>query len=128
MAGKKDLVERFEARNREIGKLLASARKAKKVTMEACGNAANLSRQHYAAVERGQSYISAVQLEALSQYLDIPAQTIFSVESAPTAVRDILLQVQPGEVVRVFINLPQGAHNERTPGATDDVNEVGTEE
>ncbi|HEX8219178.1 MAG TPA: helix-turn-helix transcriptional regulator [Chloroflexia bacterium] len=129
MARKKKVVERFEARNREIGEVLERARKAKKASMEACATAAHLSRQNYAAVERGDSYISAVQLEALSQFLDIPPEVIFSAEVRPTTVRDIVLQVHPGESVRVFINMSEAAHIERASGATDGAtNEVSTEE
>ncbi|HEX8600712.1 MAG TPA: helix-turn-helix transcriptional regulator [Chloroflexia bacterium] len=136
MSRKEELAERMQARNREIGLLLSEARRAKNLTLEACGEATGMSRQYLALVERGQSSISAFHLGELCQLLEIPAAVFFPVEvfssareSAATPVRDIAVQVQPGEAVRIFINMLDGAHGESTAGVSENVpNETTTEE
>jgi transcriptional regulator with XRE-family HTH domain len=125
----------MQARNREIGLLLSQARRAKDLTLEASSEAIGISRQYLASVERGQSSISVFHLSELCQLLEIPVAAFFPPEAfssarghAPIPVRDIAVQVQPGEAVRVFINMPEVAHGEGTPGVSEDVaNESTTE-
>ena len=120
----------MQARNREIGLLLSQARRAKNATLEACSEAAGISRQYLASVERGESSISVFHLEQVCQLLEIPVAAFFpaevfvsGTESAPTSVRDIAVHVKPGEVVavRLLINMPSLTHGESTPGVSEDV-------
>lgn len=113
----------MQARNREIGLLLLQARRAKDLTLEECSEAIGISRQYLALVERGESSLSVFHLGELCQLLGIPAEVFFSAPgSSHTPVRDIAVQVQPGEAVRVFINInmPEVAHGESTPEVSED--------
>jgi transcriptional regulator with XRE-family HTH domain len=130
MSRKEELAERMQARNREIGLLLSQARRAKNLTLEACSEAIGISRQYLSLVEQGQSSISVFHLSELCQILGVPVAAFFPAEvfvsgreTAPTPVRDIAVQVQPGEAVavRLLINMPSLAHGESAPGVSEDI-------
>jgi transcriptional regulator with XRE-family HTH domain len=105
MAAPKDVRE-MQARNAEIGRILEEARARQNISMAELAAAANITRQFYSAIAKGSAYGTAVQIERLIRYLRIPPEAIWHDEGEEERpVRDVPVQVRPGERVRVVIDV-----------------------
>jgi transcriptional regulator with XRE-family HTH domain len=108
MSRREEISVEMNARNAELGRLLERARMSKNISMAACAAEINTSRQRYAAIERGSSFVSAVELERLFRLLDIsiegPWATKDTERNEQRVYRDIPVHVLPGEIIRVVID------------------------
>lgn len=91
----------------EIGRLLERARKSRNISMAECAAEINTSRQRYATIERGSSFVNAVELERLFELLGIPLEAMLTTRGVKggeeSIFRDIYVSPLPGEIVRVVI-------------------------
>ncbi|MEA2575443.1 MAG: hypothetical protein QOH93_2741 [Chloroflexia bacterium] len=98
-------------RNGEIADLLYKARTDRNIPIVACAAAIGTTRQRYAAIEqkRAKAYITAVELERIMAFLQIPTGRILrgteNVESH--TVREVQVRIQPSETVCVVIDVAQ---------------------
>ena len=67
----------MHTRNREIGALLKQARTARDESTESVAKVIGTSRRRYAAMERGEALIGAVELDVLRQHFGIPAAQLW---------------------------------------------------
>lgn len=85
-------------RNQEIGRILEQARRARRCTVTECAQVLQTSRRHYYGLESGELMISAVELEALIQYLAIPRSVVWPDAEAAVPLRQI--ELHPGEAIQ----------------------------
>ncbi len=104
-------------RSREIGEALARARRRLGLTQDECANHIGTSRKRYGGIERGVSRISAVELEQLVAFLQIPPYDVWPAHLI--APHTIQVRARPGESVFVIIENPG------TPSNTESKNEPG---
>lgn len=95
----------FGERNREIGSILAYARHQASRTQEECARAVGTTRRRYGLIERGEVAVSAVELEALMRYLNVPAHIIWGDLVPTTPPRQVVVQAQPGELVQLVVQV-----------------------
>ena len=70
----------MHTRNREIGALLKQARTARDESSESVAKVIGTSRRRYAAMERGEALIGAVELDVLRKHFGIPASRLWYTE------------------------------------------------
>jgi transcriptional regulator with XRE-family HTH domain len=99
------LTEPFEQRNREIGAILAQARQRESYTVTECAAVALTTRRRYTMIERGEASVSAVELEALMRFLQVPANLIWAEFVPPTQPRQVVVQAQPGERIQLVVEV-----------------------
>ncbi len=98
-------------RNRQIGAVLMRARRRAKKTRIEVAEAVGIPRHRYSDIERGRTFVGAVELEDLVRYLEIPLQEVWPSERVAGDSRTIMVFAQPGESVQVVVALaPEGAN------------------
>ncbi len=101
---KQEIEAEMKARNVDIGRVLEKARTAKNRSYSDCARVIGTTRQRYAALERGASFVNAVEIVRLARYLDIPLDAFgFAEAEAEGPVREVPVTILPGETVRVVI-------------------------
>jgi transcriptional regulator with XRE-family HTH domain len=70
----------MHSRNREIGALLKQARMSRDESSESVAKLIGTSRRRYAAMERGEALIGAVELDVLRKHFGIPAAQLWHAE------------------------------------------------
>jgi transcriptional regulator with XRE-family HTH domain len=95
----------FEERNREIGSILGQVRRQENRTQEDCARILGTTRRRYGLIERGETPISAVELEALMRFLNVPAQMIWGDLVSTGQPRQYVVHAQPGESVQLVVQV-----------------------
>lgn len=96
----------LKQRNMEIGQMLEQARTSKGLLMAECASVIGTTRQRYGAIERGESFVTAVELELLMRHLDIPMDAIWSGEvDSQRKIRRLPITVSPDETLFVVIDI-----------------------
>jgi transcriptional regulator with XRE-family HTH domain len=95
----------FDRRNREIGAILAAARQRQNRTVTECALAAATTRRRYSAIERGEAVVSAVELEALMRFLNVPASQMWRELCSSNVGQHVVVQAQPGERVQLVVEV-----------------------
>jgi hypothetical protein len=93
----------FRDRNAEIGRILTLARQTQKRTVTECAQRISTSRRRYVAIEKGEIPLYVPELEALMEFLAVPASAIWKSLGATVERRRITVQAQPGEEVELIV-------------------------
>lgn len=105
----------MKKRNIEIGRILQQARVARGATASECAALIATGRQRYADIERGESFITVVELEQLMEFLDISREVIWP-SSGGAEVREgrvskivrLPVVLDPEESMQLIIELVPG--------------------
>jgi transcriptional regulator with XRE-family HTH domain len=74
--------------------------------MAECASVIGTKRQRYGAIERGESFVTAVELELLMRHLDIPMDAIWSGEGqSQRKIRQLPISDSPDETLLVVIDI-----------------------
>ena len=95
------LENKIQDRNREIGRILQEARSHKNITVTTCAQLIGTSRRRYTAMEFGETMIGIAELEILIDFLEVPRQRIWDVESSD----QIVIPFTPGKPVQVVFDV-----------------------
>lgn len=97
----------MQERQRQIGAVLLQARLDGNRSVSECAEHLRTSRRRYSAIERGESGIYAVELEAIARFLAIPLARIWPEDPLPPADMVITVKPRPGEVVRIVVDVQE---------------------
>lgn len=92
----------LRTRNRELGTILASARRRYGKSLSECAAYIATSRSRYTAIEHGDTPIQAAELELLLDYLNIPPEQVWPA-LAPITGPQVVVTLEPGEVINVLV-------------------------
>jgi hypothetical protein len=73
--------------------------------MRHCSAHLGITTRRYSAIERGTSYITAVELEEIVDYLDIPPHEVWPQPLMDKGRRRVVVEAQPGESVELIVNI-----------------------
>jgi DNA-binding XRE family transcriptional regulator len=99
------VADQLQQRNREIGDILAEARRRHHRSVTECANAVGTSRRRYNAIEQGEAAINAGELELMVRYLEVPAEEIWRDFCVPTTPRPVVLQVSSGQQIQFVVEI-----------------------
>lgn len=102
-------------RSKQIGAALKRARLRTGKSMRHCSAHLGITTRRYSGIERGTSYITAVELEAIVDYLDIPPHEVWPQPMIDKGRRRVVVDAQPGESIEVLVNIAA----EFKPGTTE---------
>jgi transcriptional regulator with XRE-family HTH domain len=128
VATRQRIEDEFQRRNREIGEVIAEARRRKQRSVTECAGILATSRRRYNAIERGEVPVNVVELETLARYLEVPLAEMWrEISEGPdrqVAVeftaglryaneprvseggeRQVVVEVRSGEQVKVILQL-----------------------
>jgi len=91
-------------RSRQIGIILAKARKEAKRSLTDCAQVINTSRQRYRKLKAGEADITVVELEAVCTFLNLLPGYVLTTPLLNT-ISPILLQTEQGQTLRVVVQL-----------------------
>lgn len=97
--------EAMRERNREIGKILQEERKNKDIPITACAKLIHTSRRRYMDIEAGQAFISAVELEILMKFLEVPVQRVWHGRDTLLVRQPVILEAIPGEKMHIIVDV-----------------------
>jgi len=95
-------------RNRELGRVLQDARRAKNVSVTRCAQLVGTSRRRYLAMERGEAIIGVAEFEVLLAFLEIPAQQIWGMQPDEGAMHHVRVRATPGETIQIVVDVRPG--------------------
>jgi transcriptional regulator with XRE-family HTH domain len=96
----------LKQRNIEIGQMLEQARTSKGLLMAECASVIGTTRQRYSAIERGESFVTAVELELLMQHLHIPQHVMWPGDGEDgRRIRRLPVTVSPDETLYVIVDI-----------------------
>lgn len=96
----------LKQRNIEMGQVLAQARTSKGLLMADCASVIGTTRQRYGAIERGESFVTAVELELLMRHLNIPQHVMWpSDDEGARRIRRLPVTVSPDETLYVVVDI-----------------------
>lgn len=105
--------DEMRRRNAIIGRLLEQVRTSRGISMAECAAAIGTTRQRYSAIERGESFIAAVELEMLMDFLRISPEEIRpGAAEQQRMVRKIPVVMTPGETVHMILEVSPGVPGE----------------
>jgi len=90
-------------RNREVGRIVQEARTAKGLSVTKCARSIGTSRRRYLAMEAGEVMIGIAELEALMQFLEIPAEKVWPSPIMGQLPVPVILEAGPGERLYIVI-------------------------
>ncbi len=96
--------DRYRQRNKEIGAIIARARKLGGQTVSDCAAALKTTRRRYAAIERGDAVINVLELQILMDYLAI-AECLVCDDREAANEPTVDVEAWPGETVHVRFKL-----------------------
>lgn len=99
--------EELYQRSRQIGEVLAKGRKKARRSLREVAEQIGTSRQRYALIEAGQTFIAAVELEVVIRFLGIsPAEMLPAdfYESVVGSVQEVTVRSLRGEIVRLRLS------------------------
>ncbi|HEX8597173.1 MAG TPA: helix-turn-helix transcriptional regulator [Chloroflexia bacterium] len=97
-------------RNEAIGAVLREAREKRNLTLVQAAAYLQTSRQRYAQLESGQSYLHAVEMIALVQYYGLNAQDVWpELRQEGTVTHHVVVKAGPGERVQVTIDMQESS-------------------
>jgi transcriptional regulator with XRE-family HTH domain len=105
MAADKD---KMRERNAEIGRLLAEARTSRNVPMAHCASVIGITRQRYSAIERGESFVTAVELEVLMRFLHLPQEEVWPPQGDERKIRRLPVTLAGDETLYVIVDVASG--------------------
>lgn len=100
--------EELYQRSRQIGEVLAKARKRAGKSLREVAEQIGTSRQRYALIEAGQAFIAAVELEVVIRFLGISPQEVLPAdfyESVVGSVQEVVVRSVRGEVVHLRLSV-----------------------
>lgn len=95
-------------RSRQIGEVLAKARKRAGKSLREVAEQIGTSRQRYALIESGQTYIAAVELEVISRFLSIDPVEVLPrdfLEHVFGSMQEVTLLATRGDKVRLQVRV-----------------------
>ena len=98
----------LKQRNIEIGQLLEQARTSKGLLMAECASVIGTTRQRYGAIERGEFFVTAVELELLLQFLDIRHEEVWPGQEKGDVgrrIRRLPVTISPDETLYVVVDI-----------------------
>lgn len=104
---RQQVAHHLQHRNREIGEILAVARRQQHRSVTECAEMLATSRRRYNAIERGEAAINAGELEILVRYLEVPADKVWPELLASATPRQIIVQVRPGEPIQFVVEVKE---------------------
>ena len=111
------VIDRY-TRNRQIGVALMRARhRARKAIIEVA-EAVGIPRHRYSKIERGRTFVSAVELEDLVRYLGIPFSEVWPSEWLSGDSQTVVVLPRPGQSVQVVVALAHEDSTESTPDSS----------
>lgn len=108
----------YQERNQEIGALLQRARLRAKKSIRATAAHLGTTKERYAAIESGRSFISAVELEDLLRWLRIPYHEVWPpyITGDPP---DVVVDALPGQAVTIRVHVAAEAVDPYNDDAAD---------
>jgi transcriptional regulator with XRE-family HTH domain len=98
----------LKKRNMEIGQMLEQARTSKGLLMAECASVIGTTRQRYGAIERGESFVTAVELELLLRFLDIRHEEVWPEQAKGDMgrrIRRLPVTISPDETLHVVVDI-----------------------
>jgi transcriptional regulator with XRE-family HTH domain len=99
----RDLVTRYHQRNQAIGKLIREARVAKQVTITKCAQVVGTTRRRFSGIENGSIMIGLLEAEVLTEFLEIPFESLRSVTRHVATRVGKTVHVKSGETIQLII-------------------------
>jgi transcriptional regulator with XRE-family HTH domain len=100
--------DKMRERNAEIGRLLAEARTSRNILMTDCASVIGSTRQRYSAIERGESYVTAVELEELTRFLHLPLEEVLPPQGDERKIRRLPVTVSGDETLYLIVDVASG--------------------
>ncbi|MDQ3930582.1 MAG: helix-turn-helix domain-containing protein [Chloroflexota bacterium] len=104
-------------RSKQIGEALRRARERARRSVRECSAYIGTAPRRYTKIEQGTVHITAVELEALVQYLDVPAHEVWPMALIAPRTRSIMVNAEPGESVHVVVNIAASPSDARDANA-----------
>jgi transcriptional regulator with XRE-family HTH domain len=99
---------RMQRRNVELGRMLQTARVNRKASISECAALIGTGRPRYRDIESGESYVTAVELEMLMEFLQIPYDLTGSVgRGGERRILRLPITVAPDDTIYLVVDVTQ---------------------